>query len=603
MTILTATELSANVRENLPVATIADLKELAAPDNQAFQEVQGYYAAGDGGGGSFWWDKDSTSTDNGGTVITPDSAPASGRWRALDVVTINIRQFGANPSQTGAINTAAVVAALGAATASTAEVFAPAGTYAMSTAGSFPLSVPAGITFRGAGREQTIFDIDAALNPAAIVRLGSRASIEDIQLDYTGNASDGVDTPTTVTDIAIRRNKFVATLSGFPIQLNSANRFWVEDNYIDNQGATASAGIDIQTSNRGLVAGNVVHQLQQLGGPSAIRSNGGNHIRIEANHVIGGNILHYGGGTHGTLIGNIIETANGDSGFGATWPDLFKHFTCEGNTCTGSTDYCYSFTACQYGAIVGNTARNASTGGFGMLDCKYVTVMGNTALNNGQQNFVAGGDTVRNGFLFNESAGGRCRNNICIGNVALDDQGTATQKQGINMTGSASNSIVALNHAFNNGLSQIVTTASDITFGNKTAESTNTDFSGTWTPGVAFGGNSVGVTYGEQTGTWTRVGNLITVRARITLTNKGSSTGAATITGLPFSGASSLVSSMSVAYAAAFAAGITNISGYASSTTIQLQTFGAGSTANIQETSFNNTSDLIFSMQYESANP
>lgn len=82
MTTLTATELSALVRENLPVATIADLKELAKPDNQAFQEVQGYYTAGDGGGGSFWWDSASSATDNGGTVIAPD-AGGVGRWLAL----------------------------------------------------------------------------------------------------------------------------------------------------------------------------------------------------------------------------------------------------------------------------------------------------------------------------------------------------------------------------------------------------------------------------------------------------------------------------------------------------------------------------------------
>ena len=57
---------------------------------------------------------------------------------------------------------------------------------------------------------------------------------------------------------------------------------------------------------------------------------------------------------------------------------------------------------------------------------------------------------------------------------------------------------------------------------------------GTWTIGVAFGGASVGITYGSFTGYYTRIGSLVTVTGYCTLTNKGSSTGAATITGLPF---------------------------------------------------------------------
>ena len=57
---------------------------------------------------------------------------------------------------------------------------------------------------------------------------------------------------------------------------------------------------------------------------------------------------------------------------------------------------------------------------------------------------------------------------------------------------------------------------------------------GTWTMGVSFGGASVGVTYFANTGTYTKIGRQVTVNGYISLTSKGSSTGAARIIGLPF---------------------------------------------------------------------
>lgn len=57
---------------------------------------------------------------------------------------------------------------------------------------------------------------------------------------------------------------------------------------------------------------------------------------------------------------------------------------------------------------------------------------------------------------------------------------------------------------------------------------------GTWTMGVSFGGASVGVTYSNNTGTYTKIGRQVTVNGYILLSSKGSSTGEARITGLPF---------------------------------------------------------------------
>jgi len=61
---------------------------------------------------------------------------------------------------------------------------------------------------------------------------------------------------------------------------------------------------------------------------------------------------------------------------------------------------------------------------------------------------------------------------------------------------------------------------------------------GTWTPAIAFGGGTTGITYSTgnfaNTGYYTKVGNVVTLVGGLTLTSKGSSTGVATITGLPF---------------------------------------------------------------------
>lgn len=54
-----------------------------------------------------------------------------------------------------------------------------------------------------------------------------------------------------------------------------------------------------------------------------------------------------------------------------------------------------------------------------------------------------------------------------------------------------------------------------------------------WTPVLEFGAASVGITYGAQTGFYSRIGSIIFFYATITLTSKGSSTGTATVDGLP----------------------------------------------------------------------
>ena len=57
---------------------------------------------------------------------------------------------------------------------------------------------------------------------------------------------------------------------------------------------------------------------------------------------------------------------------------------------------------------------------------------------------------------------------------------------------------------------------------------------GTFTPVLLFNGANVGMTYGTQLGRYTKIGNRVYFNAYIYPINKGSSTGAVAISGLPF---------------------------------------------------------------------
>lgn len=59
--------------------------------------------------------------------------------------------------------------------------------------------------------------------------------------------------------------------------------------------------------------------------------------------------------------------------------------------------------------------------------------------------------------------------------------------------------------------------------------------SSAFTPVLQFGGASVGITYSRQVGYFSRIDNIVYIDIDCVLTSKGSSTGNATITGIPFS--------------------------------------------------------------------
>jgi hypothetical protein len=78
---------------------------------------------------------------------------------------------------------------------------------------------------------------------------------------------------------------------------------------------------------------------------------------------------------------------------------------------------------------------------------------------------------------------------------------------------------------------------------------------GTFTPAVAFGGASTGVTYSSQAGVYTKIGRVVYFSASVILTSNGSSTGSATVTGLPFTCTAAINFVASMRASSGFAAG------------------------------------------------
>jgi hypothetical protein len=173
-------------------------------------------------------------------------------------------------------------------------------------------------------------------------------------------------------------------------------------------------------------------------------------------------------------------------------------------------------------------------------------------------------------------------------------------------TGSGVNSsFISFSTSPNDGnLTERVRVTNDgLTFNGDTAAANALDDyeEGTWTMGVSFGGASTGVAYLNNTGTYTKIGRQVTVNGVLTLTSKGSSTGVAAITGLPFT-----VVNTNSNYAA------TSLRFYNISFTNQFQAYGErnstridleeitalGTVTRITDADFQNSSEIIVSFTY-----
>jgi hypothetical protein len=142
-----------------------------------------------------------------------------------------------------------------------------------------------------------------------------------------------------------------------------------------------------------------------------------------------------------------------------------------------------------------------------------------------------------------------------------------------------------------------------LTFNGDTAQANALDDyeEGTWTMGVSFGGASTGVTFANNTGTYTKIGRQVTVTGYANLTSKGSSTGAAAITGLPFTIANTLTAYSAVTIHLDKVTFANQYSGYGvvGNTFIELrEVTEAGVDTALTNTDFANDSSWVISLTY-----
>ncbi|WP_225421176.1 hypothetical protein [Sphingomonas parva] len=121
---------------------------------------------------------------------------------------------------------------------------------------------------------------------------------------------------------------------------------------------------------------------------------------------------------------------------------------------------------------------------------------------------------------------------------------------------------------------------------------------GTFTPNLLFGGANTGMTYTDQLGRYTKIGRLVFVEIRIRLSAKGSSTGSATIAGLPFTtpavpnpGGACVAQTMNTVAMPVYVV-------TPSSTTISLYDFTGSTLAVLNDTDFNATSLVMLAFAY-----
>lgn len=129
---------------------------------------------------------------------------------------------------------------------------------------------------------------------------------------------------------------------------------------------------------------------------------------------------------------------------------------------------------------------------------------------------------------------------------------------------------------------------------------------GTFTPGMTFGGSATGVTFSNRDGRYVKIGSMVWVGLRISLTNNGSGNGDAVITGLPFTtitapdAARGLLSAEYWANTSGVVGALFAAVG-SGSTSAELRTGGASAAAWLTDSNITNTATIYLGGWYRAA--
>lgn len=127
---------------------------------------------------------------------------------------------------------------------------------------------------------------------------------------------------------------------------------------------------------------------------------------------------------------------------------------------------------------------------------------------------------------------------------------------------------------------------------------------GTWTPTIGGTTSESGQVYSTQAGRYIKVGKLVTVFGRVTLSTLGTITGDVRIKGLPFTSVNAAPSaSASISFFAGLTTSIISIFGFVQPNTTAMDLryrATAGTSLSIfAQADLSNTTDIVFSVTYE----
>lgn len=320
-----------------------------------------------------------------------------------------------------------------------------------------------------------------------------------------GAKCDGITDDTTAIQAAINAaTDRTITISGTPLissTITVANKIRIEfqgasglagggqlpSSYLIKKASMTTTGLVINSSGTVIVSGGVIGEV----------GNTGNGIDIFANYVTLVHTMAYRAGNDGVRIGvdtvgvnvNGIKLDRVVSSFNGRHGIYISDASINANACVLTLPFCQS------------------NGGDGI---RLGIARVNTIIGPLTENNTGIGLHFANGAQDNQVFGGDIFEGNVAGNLNLD-------------AGSLGNMLYGLpRYAFggiqNAGTRNVIEGYESPAF----------------TPALTFGGGSTGITYSLATGHYTITGNSIVVYITLILTSKGSSVGAAQITGLPF---------------------------------------------------------------------
>ena len=408
------------------IATVAALKALPVPGGDVAYETLGYYAAGDGGHGTYRWNSADATADNGGTVLSPDVAPATGRWNLIHSGRINVRQFGAKGD--GITDDTAAILNLLAAAVSGGILYFPPGNYFVSPVVSvsrFVLSANQKII--GAGSATTKITCNSAvLSPQGQSLFAT--SVDDNRI--SGLTIDGGG---------------LSTIQCLILGLSGCDRFHLEDLIVKNTAAnlgaiyisdaTAFSASDVYIE---AFVGTLAAQTAKCHGLALIQAaKGPSYHKIHGITVLGGNFGVYVKNQQSCafsdllIIGPVATVADSGDGFNFSNND---HCSVNNLVITGRQDaglVVYSDVAGQiprYNVFSNVTSTLNTLDGVYVAAGRYNQFHNIVALNNNKGTPTYG---TRYGVYVNVDSGELTQYNSFTGILAADDQAAPTQSYGL----------------------------------------------------------------------------------------------------------------------------------------------------------------------------